>query len=87
MSTGADRYSETAVRKPAEPGPQAVLALLDAQTCIVEGIEGLVQSSRVEFDAVDARLGDAMRKLAEARSAVCELKRKKLGLVTIAETG
>jgi hypothetical protein len=65
----------------------AVLALLDAQTCIVESIEGIVRSSRIEFDDVDARLGDAMRKIAAARSIVQELKRKKLGLVTIAETG
>ena len=85
MST--TRYSQTVPRKPAAGEPAAaVLHLLDAQTCIVESIEGLVQSSRIEFDEIDGRLGDAMRKLAAARSVVQELKRKKLGLVTIAET-
>ncbi len=80
------RYSEVTPRKPAEPGQQAVLALLDAQTRLTESIEGLVASSRVEFDAVDGLLGDAMRKIASARAAIQEAKRKKLGLVTIAET-
>lgn len=66
----------------------AVLPLLDAQTCIVESIEGLVTSRRtVEFDEIDARLGDAMRKIAAARSVLREQKRKKLGHTTIAETG
>lgn len=87
MKESATRYSQVAARKPASDEPAAaVLHLLDAQTCIVESIEGLVQSSRVEFDEVDGRLGDAMRKLAMARAAVQEAKRKKLGLVTIAET-
>lgn len=85
--SAAGRYSQTVPRTPAEPGEQATLALLDAQTCIVESLEGLVRSSRVEFDEVDGRLGDAMRKIATARSAIQELKRKKLGLVTIASTG
>jgi hypothetical protein len=84
--SAAGRYSEIVARKPDEPGQQATLALLDAQTCIVESIENLVRSGRVEYDEVDGRLGDAMRKLASARSAIQEMKRKKLGLVTIAET-
>jgi hypothetical protein len=64
-----------------------VLPLLDAQTCIVESIEGLVRHRTIEFDEIDARLGDAMRKIAEARSRLREQKRAKLGQPTIASTG
>ena len=73
-------------RKQPEP-TAAVLTLLDAQTCLVEGIEQIVRFESIEWDYVDGRLGDAMRQIAAARSVVQELKRKKLGLVTIAEVG
>lgn len=65
----------------------AVLPLLDAQTRVVEAHEQLVRFDNIEFDYVDGALRDAMQRIASARSAVQELKRQKLGLVTIAETG
>ena len=70
-----------------QPTPAAVLALLDAQTCIVEAMQQLLAFDSIEFDYVDSGLGDAMRKIAAARSVVQELKRKKLGLATIADVG
>ena len=86
--SAACRYSLTAPRKPAEPtAAAAVLALLDAQTCLTEGIEQLIRFESIEWDYVDGRLGDAMRRIAAARSVAQDLKRKALGLTTIAETG
>jgi hypothetical protein len=62
-----------------------VRPLLDAQTRVVEAIEGSLVSD--DHDEVDGLLADAMRKIASARSANREAQRKRLGLVTIAEVG
>jgi len=83
----ATRYSKVAPKPADTIPPVAMLPLLDAQTCLVEAMEELVRFNSIEFDQVDSRLADAMRKIASARSVVQELKRKKLGLVTIAEVG
>lgn len=62
-----------------------VLPLLDAQARLIEAHE--VKVSTDDHDEIDGLLAEAMRKLATARSANRDVQRKKLGLVTIAETG
>ena len=68
----------------APPTPQdAVLQLIDAQARIIESTEALLRSS--DHEEIDGLLGDAMRKIAAARSVNRDLNRKKQGLPTIDE--
>lgn len=93
------RYSVTAGERVSQPvaiatlpvqAPgrrECLLPLLDAQSLATEAIEQLIRWDDVDLDQVDSLLGDAMRRLAKARSAVADLRRAKLGQPTIASTG
>lgn len=61
------------------------LPAYDAMARIIEACEGATCTS--DHDEIDGLFAEAMRKIASARSANRELQRRKLGLVTIAETG
>ena len=82
------RHSQVAAASTAQQSASAAaLPLLEAQTFLTEGIEHLIRWHDVDHNQVDALLGDAMRRIAKARSAVLELKRAKDGHPTIASVG
>jgi hypothetical protein len=89
------RYSQVAARSlPREPTPnpsvkEAIIRLLDTETLVTEAIENLVryEGDLQAHDSADALLGDAMRRIVQARSVLNDLRREKLGQPTIASSG
>jgi hypothetical protein len=89
------RYSQVAARPvPVKPEPEAspkeaIIKLLDAETLVTEAIENLVRSpENLECrDGADSLLGDAMRRIAQARAVLHELRRAASGQPTIASVG
>jgi negative regulator of sigma E activity len=91
MST---RYSVTAARavprgEQEASAKEAIIKLLDTETLVNEAIEHLVKGPEEleRRDAADTLLGDAMRRIAQARAVLHELRRAAVGQPTIASTG
>lgn len=90
LGTRVPRHEPEA--RPVAPEPsakEAVIKLLDTESLVLEAIENLVKSpENLEArDGTDALLGDAMRRIAQARAVLHELRRAELGQVTIASVG
>jgi hypothetical protein len=89
------RYSQVHARsvavkpEPAASPKEAIIKLLDTETLVTEAIENLVRGpeSLECRDGADALLGDAMRRIAQARAILHELRRAACGQPTIASVG
>jgi negative regulator of sigma E activity len=75
--------------EPEASAKEAIIKLLDTETLVTEAIENLVRhpDDLESQTAADSLLGDAMRRIAQARAVLHELRRARLGQPTIASVG